>query len=61
MTDESNPTPAKLSPKRRYVSPQVTAVPLRPEEAVLGACKMVGISGPAADDCTTGSCMSLGS
>jgi hypothetical protein len=30
-----------------YEPPQVTQVSLRPEEAVLGACKTASISGPA--------------
>ena len=49
--------------KRPYVKPEIKQVALRPEEAVLGACKGTGGPGPA-----TGSgcrrptpCSSLGS
>ena len=32
--------------KRPYVTPEIKQVALRPEEAVLGACKGTGGSGP---------------
>ena len=38
--------------KRPYAKPQIQEVPLRPEEAVLGACKTGGVSGPAQAKCT---------
>jgi hypothetical protein len=49
-------------PKKKYEKPTLTEVALRPEEAVLGNCKTVAISGPAMSDCTlfTG-CASVGS
>ena len=37
--------------KKPYVKPEVRQVPLRPEEAVLGACKTTGISGPGQMGC----------
>jgi hypothetical protein len=37
--------------KKPYVKPELRQVPLRPEEAVLGNCKMSGLSGPSATDC----------
>ena len=48
--------------KKPYEKPRLTEVALRPEEAVLGNCKTVSISGPAQSDCTlfTG-CSSVGS
>lgn len=51
--------PAKKKP---YEKPSLSEVALRPEEAVLGNCKTMGISGPAMQDCTlfTG-CSSVGS
>jgi len=37
--------------KKPYAKPELRQVPLRPEEAVLGNCKMSGLSGPASSDC----------
>ena len=46
--------------KRPYAKPEVREVPLRPEEAVLGACKTAGRSGPAQIRCNfPSSCSSL--
>jgi len=38
--------------KRPYTKPEIQEVPLRPEEAVLGACKTATASGPAQARCT---------
>ena len=38
--------------RKPYAKPQIQEVPLRPEEAVLGACKTGSISGPAQGICT---------
>jgi hypothetical protein len=38
--------------RKPYVKPQVRQVSLRPEEAVLGACKTTGVSGPAQSRCS---------
>ena len=49
---------------RRYQTPRLSRVPLRPQEAVLGNCKTSGVSGPAsAADCAplAVSCSSQGS
>ena len=43
MNDESNQTEEA---KKSYVPPQLTAISLRPEEAVLGHCKIAGQSMP---------------
>jgi hypothetical protein len=49
-------------PRKAYCKPQVTQVVLRPEEAVLGACKQGVKSGPAQPRCWFPSmCSSLGS
>ncbi len=40
--------------KKKYASPKLTTISLRPEEAVLGHCKVSGSGGPV------GSCMPLG-
>jgi hypothetical protein len=37
--------------KKPYIKPEVKQVPLRPEEAVLGGCKMSGTGGPDGADC----------
>ena len=47
--------------KKPYSKPAMRQVPLRPDEAVLGFCKSVTASGPAAATCSTLSCSSLGS
>ena len=47
--------------RKAYVSPEVTKVPLRPQEAVLGFCKTTTSQGVGATDCDTGSCFSPGS
>jgi hypothetical protein len=39
--------------KRRYAEPTLTEVLLRPEEAVLGACKNASISGPLQGNCVS--------
>ena len=57
---EANPEKRKPE-KKAYQRPEVTQVPLRPEEAVLGNCKITGSSGPATANCTTFVCSSVGS
>jgi len=46
--------------KKPYVKPEVEQVPLRPEEAVLGACKVDGGAGLVAGTCGT-TCSNAGS
>jgi hypothetical protein len=52
---------------KSYEPPQLRTISLRPEEAVLGNCKISGGSGPAGNGMTgpcemlVGGCMSLGS
>ena len=41
-----------LRPKRPYQKPELVQVSLRPEEAVLGACKATTASGPASGTST---------
>jgi hypothetical protein len=56
---EEDGAPKKKEP---YESPQVTVISLRPEEAVLGACKNTSSAGPVASSCTAvGPCMTPGS
>lgn len=47
--------------KRPYSKPELVQIPLRPEEAVLGNCKISGTAGPAAFSCVSLSCSSIGS
>lgn len=44
-----------------YQPPEVVRVSLRPEEAVLGHCKVSGSAGPAAPSCVTFFCKTFGS
>jgi hypothetical protein len=41
------------SRKKPYEPPQITQVDLRPEEAVLGNCKFMGVGGPANASCAS--------
>jgi len=41
-------------PKRVYQKPELAQVQLKPEEAVLGNCKMTARRGPATANCTLG-------
>jgi hypothetical protein len=60
MNDES--TKKERDPKVPYQSPQVVRVSLRPEEAVLGHCKISGHAGPISGGCGGAlRCKSLGS
>jgi hypothetical protein len=47
--------------RRPYEKPTVTQVPLRPDEAVLGACKNAGTAGPAGGFCSLTMCSTLAS
>ena len=47
--------------KKTYVKPEVTQVALRPDEAVLGNCKVSMQTGPATMNCGTFVCSSVGS
>jgi hypothetical protein len=59
MTPESPPEPEQG--RKPYEKPTLSQVSLRPEEAVLGNCKTMGVAGPANSDCMTLGCMSFGS
>ena len=47
--------------RKPYEPPKVMAINLRPEEAVLGNCKIGSTSGPVAVTCSTLHCSSIGS
>jgi hypothetical protein len=48
MNDKPN---QEQSEKSTYQAPQVVRVSLRPEEAVLGHCKVTGSAGPISGSC----------
>lgn len=49
-------------PKAPYEPPKVIRVSLRPEEAVLGHCKITGAAGPVSGSCrSVVACRSIGS
>jgi hypothetical protein len=54
-------TPEQQTKRTDYAPPKVVAVSLRPDEAVLGHCKIAGSAGPVAGSCKNLSCRSLGS
>jgi hypothetical protein len=58
MNYEPNPVEVK---KQEYEPPRVVAISLRPEEAVLGHCKISGSAGPGAGSCFVLFCSSIGS
>jgi hypothetical protein len=45
----------------KYEAPKIIRVSLRPEEAVLGHCKIPGSAGPVSASCTATTCQSFGS
>lgn len=47
--------------KKAYEPPLLTKVSLRPEEAVLGACKIPGSAGPVGNSCNATQCKTQGS
>jgi hypothetical protein len=48
--------------KQSYESPKLSVISLRPEEAVLGACKNMSSAGPVGGSCVAvGQCMVPGS
>jgi hypothetical protein len=48
--------PERAESKRTYEPPRLATISLRPEEAVLGNCKITGMSGPV----SLSSCTALG-
>jgi hypothetical protein len=52
---------AESSDKASYQPPQVVRVSLRPEEAVLGHCKVAGVTGPISGSCGKFFCKTFGS
>jgi hypothetical protein len=60
MNDREQPEPSRT--KRTWCTPEIIQVPLRPEEAVLGNCKITSVTGPGGASCSqTGNCFTIGS
>lgn len=56
--EQTNPNEGR----KPYEAPKVTRVSLRPEEAVLGHCKIIGHTGPVSGSCGSAlACHSVGS
>jgi hypothetical protein len=51
----------KRQEKKPYVAPKLIAISLRPEEAVLGNCKIGSSSGPGTPTCSALHCHTIGS
>lgn len=62
MDHEQDKKLPKQDEKAAYEPPKVIRVSLRPEEAVLGHCKITGSAGPVSGSCrSVVACRSLGS
>jgi hypothetical protein len=63
MSDEkhNHPAPGDSGTLAKYEPPKIIRVSLRPEEAVLGHCKIPGSAGPVSASCTATTCQSFGS
>ena len=61
MNDRLHQEPQRK--RKVYSKPELVQIPLRPEEAVLGNCKMDGVTGPGGSStcAPTGPCFSQGS
>lgn len=56
----NEPTSVEIG-KQKYEPPRVVTISLRPEEAVLGHCKIAGSAGPGTGSCMVLFCNSIGS
>jgi hypothetical protein len=62
MKDKNDKKPPDQRADGFYEAPKIIRVSLRPDEAVLGHCKVTGSAGPVSGSCrTVVSCRSLGS
>lgn len=62
MSEEDGHEPEAALAKRPYEPPSVERIALRPEEAVLGACKTGSSGGPRASRCrSVATCSTIGS
>ena len=52
----------EVDDRKPYEPPRLVTISLRPEEAVLGHCKISGVAGPVQGTCTAiGPCVTVGS
>ena len=58
MSDEKQ---SENNGRKSYETPKIVRVSLRPDEAVLGHCKIPGAAGPASSSCGSLFCRTLGS
>lgn len=63
MTEANHPEglPPENKGRKPYETPKIVRVSLRPDEAVLGHCKIPGVAGPGNSSCGALFCKSLGS
>ena len=62
MKDEDEKKPEERGADEPYEAPKIIRVSLRPDEAVLGHCKVTGAAGPVSGSCfSVVSCRSIGS
>jgi hypothetical protein len=62
MKDEIDKKAEEQHAEDAYEAPKVIRVSLRPDEAVLGHCKVTGAAGPVSGSCrSVVSCRSIGS
>lgn len=62
MSEERDKNLPGQQEKAAYEPPKVIRVSLRPEEAVLGHCKITGAAGPVSGSCiSVVACRSIGS
>ena len=62
MSDRPDQNGEGKPAKKAYDKPTLVRVSLRPEEAVLGHCKIAGVAGPAGASCKAlGGCFVPGS
>jgi hypothetical protein len=59
MSDEKHPE--SKEERKPYEAPRLIRVSLRPDEAVLGHCKISGAAGPASGSCASLFCKTPGS
>jgi len=57
----SNSNESEKNERKPYEAPKIVRVSLRPDEAVLGHCKISGVAGPGNSSCSALFCRTPGS
>jgi len=57
----SEPNESEKNERKPYEAPKLVRVSLRPDEAVLGHCKISGVAGPGNSSCSALFCRTPGS